>query len=220
MRKAMIFLAGIYLAWTSVLATGVTVVRLEDKDLSSGETEEGTMYLASKMLRLESVGSLGSKTANSVIYRGDRELVWFLDHDQKQYTQMDKATMDRMASRMDEAMRRVKEQLEKFPPEQREMMESIMKQQTPKMAKQSPPLTVKQTSERENIEGYSCLKYELFRGDEKSSEVWATGWRELGLNGEVFGVFKDMSAFFEKLASSLAQNPLFEQGNQPFSGFE
>ncbi len=94
MRKARIFLIGIHLAWIFVLATGVMVVRLEEKDLSSGEKDEGTMYLASKMLWLEGVGSQVNKLPTASFVGGTEGLSGLWTTTRNSTPRWYKATMD------------------------------------------------------------------------------------------------------------------------------
>jgi hypothetical protein len=151
---------------------------------------------------------------SSMIFQADAELIYMVNHDSREYIQMDKETMAKFANRMNEAMRQMEEQLKQMPEAQRKIMEDMMKKNMPQ-AQGDMTVEVKPMGADGNYQ-----KYEVWVGGEKMSEVWATSPEEVGIPANSLEVFRKMSSFYEELMEALSNNPFFQSmGSNPFPGF-
>lgn len=179
------------------------VITLENKEFGANllRTEMSQVSIDGRKMRVDQV-----ERGSSFIFRGDQERLMDIDHSRKTYRFIDKQTMQGAGDQMSQMMKQMEEQLANMPPEQRQMVERMMKgkmgQQAPQM--QAPQETeVKRTGSRETIHGYPCVKYEVWRGGQKVREIWATDWRKAGVKKGTLDVFKDMARFQREMFASM-----------------
>jgi len=123
----------------------------EDVGSASPEITKGVTYIASD--RMAQRSDTGNEQADhDVIFRADRDVMWFVDHGAKTYRQVDRAAIDAFAAKMNQAMAKMKEQLTGLPPEQRAMMENNLGAMMPGTApKPAPTVEYRKTSEAKSI---------------------------------------------------------------------
>jgi hypothetical protein len=139
-----------------------------------------------------------------------------LDHAKSEAVVFDKETMDSLAAQMRQAMEQMEQMMSKVPPEQRAMMQGMMKGKMGNMMPEPPPPTeVKKTSETGTTNGYSWVKYDLYQEGNKIQEYLVTDWSNLDLDASVFDVFKEMSLFFEDIGKSFGAD-MADSMNNPF----
>jgi len=136
-------------------------------------------------------------TQSTVIYRGDRDEILLINHGDRTWRVMDKATMINLGQHINPAMEKMQEALKNMPPERRMMMEKMLARQGVNSAMMGGKveMQVKKTSETKTINGYPCVKYETWQKDEKLAEHWVTDWKRIPGSQEAQGVFQDMAAF-------------------------
>jgi hypothetical protein len=199
----------------NTLAFGGAKVKMET--VKNGATQQvGWVYIEGEnWLRIDTDVDVDTgEPENSMIFQADQELIYMVDHDSREYLRMDKETMAKFASRMNEAMRQMEEQLAQMPEAQRKIMEDMMKKNMPQ-AEGDLSVEVKSMGTEGDYQ-----KYEVWVGGEKMSEVWATSPEEVGIPANSLEVFTKMSAFYEELMEVLASNPFFQSaGKNPFPGF-
>jgi hypothetical protein len=95
-----------------------------------------------------------------------------VDHDRKTYTVMDKAAMQKMGDQFASMRRQLEEQMAGMPPEQRGVVDEMLKRQggAAAGAKAAPLRTVRDTERSEKLDGRSCRVWELLSGTEKREE--------------------------------------------------
>lgn len=151
---------------------------------------------------------------SSMIFQADSELIYMVDHGSREYMRLDKETMSKLASRMNEAMRQMEEQLKQMPEGQRKIMEDMMKKNMPQ-SQGDLSVEVKSMGPDGDYQ-----KFEVWIGGERFSEVWATSPEQLGIPANSLEVFRKMSAFYEELMQSLSGSPFFKSmAGNPFPGF-
>ena len=200
----------IMVTWAGLL------VNLETKNLKEKKPVQSMkMYISGKNINMD---VLTEEHKGATIFRGDKELFWAIDHDKKEYTEIDKKMMEQMGQSMGTAMKQMEEQMANMPPEQRAMMEQMMKGQMQMMTQAaSEPTTLKKTGEKKKISGYKCTKYELLRGTEKVYEMWMTDWKNIKEGKELMAAFKVMSQFFMSLIEAYKDSPFIQAIDNPYS---
>jgi hypothetical protein len=151
-------------------------------------------------VRIEGVGD-----ARSFIYRGDKQLFWIVDNKEKNYMEMTKQDLEAISLKMDSAMVKMQESMKNMPPQQREMMEKMMKSMMPGAGARAKT-TYKKVAVGEKVGNWSCDKYEGMAEGTKKVEMWITDPKQLGLGESDYQAIKDMARFFEKLIKNAENN--------------
>ncbi len=159
-------------------------------------------------------------SGHSMIYRGNLNLIWNIDEDRNRYIEMDKNTVDAMGSQISQAMKQMQESMAQMPPEQRKMMESMMKGAIPQMQQKKATTMVENTGKKDKSNGYRCTWYDVLLNGEKVREMCVSNLSEIGIKKETLNVFKDMSRFFSGITEAMKSSPMSQMSENPFSGLE
>jgi hypothetical protein len=186
----------------SPLAYAGVVMDMVTMNVSGQETERSRIYAQSGKIRMEQVD--GGETAATMIFLSNEFL--YVDHREKSYIVMDEAMLDDVSAKVNEAMKEMEAQLANMPPEQRAMVEQMMKGQmqgmTAQQAPSSPAPRVEATGSGE-WRSYKCRKYEVFEGAEKVQDVCAAELDEVDGADEVIETFRNMAAYITKMTESM-----------------
>jgi len=129
-----------------------------------------------------------------------------VDHKDKSYIVMDEAMLDEVSAQMSEAMKEMEAQLASMPPEQRAMVEQMMKGQMQGMTGQqgdsSPTFRVEETG-KGKWQSYTCRNYRVFVGAEKTEDICAAELDEIDGADELIEAFRNMAAYMTKLTESM-----------------
>src|SRR6478609_1271169 len=113
-----IFLMVLGLLGAQAASAGV-YVEMVDHDIPSGKVElSQKMYVQGGQGRFVDSGGRATLIKNGTLY--------IIDDSDKSYIAFDKATMEKLAVKLNAAMEKMKEQLAKMPPEQRAQMEAML----------------------------------------------------------------------------------------------
>lgn len=201
MNKSLLALFSTALLLSPLAYAGGVVMEMTGKDGSGNQTERSKIYALSNMIRMDDVS--GEAVESSMIFLGDRFL--YVDHENKSYIVMDEAMLDQVSAKIDEAMREMEKQLAGMPPEQRAMVEQMMKGQMPGMMDSedaAPAHRVKKMGAG-RWKSYGCRQYAVFEGAEKTQEVCAADLDEIDGADEVMAAFRQMAAYMTKMTESL-----------------
>jgi len=202
---------------------GVKIVS-EDTDLATKKVTTDTILLDANRMRLESDNG---KSVVMFLTDGGRNRMVMLDKAKNQYQEIDQQTMDQMAQMMSgaaaqasAATAQMEAAMKNMPPEQRAMMEKMMKGKMPQAAAAAAPpaKTVYTAKGSGSVNGFSCTKYEGVRGAEKVADVCAGVPAQLKLSTSDMQIFEKMREFSNSLLSSLANSPV--KISVPTSSFE
>jgi hypothetical protein len=196
-------------AWSGV----VIEMEVHDPGAASGEPTQ-KIYAQGEMLRVDS--GAGRSGSMSIVFRDDT--LFLVSHDKKSCQTIDKQGMEQLGTTVDAAMKQMEAELSKLPPEQRAMMEKMMKGKIPAgmsgVGGPSKPRRV-EVGATEKIGEYSCTLHTLYSGDEKVWEVCAATEGLLDDASEALGAFRAMSRFAEQLQESIQQGPFSEMVKAP-----
>ena len=182
-------------------ASGV-VMEMTDKDASGEETEHTRIYAQSNRIRMDDLA--GEAVESSMIFLGDRFL--YVDHKERSYIVMDEAMLNQVSAKIDEAMQEMQKQLAAMPPEQRAMVEQMMKGQMQGMMGSEdadPPRHKIKKMGKSKWRSYDCRQYAVFEGTEKTQEVCAADLDEIDGADDVMAAFRQMAAYMAKMTESL-----------------
>jgi len=163
---------------------------------------------------IPSVGISSDDNDGSMIFRGDRgengEMI-AIDHNEQSYYVISEAMIDDVAAQMEEAMAQVDEMLERLPKAQRDLIEQARKAgggaamgmpDMPGMP-ELPEVEIRETGERDSMEGYRVEKFEVYYDDVLKRIVWATPWDQIDGGDEARDAFLGMKAFFEAMMAAM-----------------
>jgi hypothetical protein len=188
---------------------GIVIVQEETRD---GKVTTNTMQMDRSHMRMETGGSM------VVIFDGEAEVMRTINMERKSYTEMDKAQLQQMSQQMSAAM----EQLKNLPPEQRAMMEKMMKGRggmpgMPGMA--STPVTYRAAG-ADKAGRWACTRYDGTRDQQKVVELCTVAPTALGLTEADFAVAKRLADFLKSLMPQIADQVTLNasEAEQGYSG--
>jgi hypothetical protein len=195
---------------TAILAApafGAVRIEVDTVKLGNGETTKQEILLDAARMRT----NFTSKTDNSSVLfltDGGRNRIDMLDKNKNEYHEIDQQTIEQMSQQLQGAMAQMQEQMKNMTPEQRAMMEKMMKGRGQiAAALTSPVKTIYVAKGSSSVNGFPCTKYDGMRGDEKVKEICAAKPSELKFSAADFQVFDKMKEFSKSL-QSLSQSPL------------
>jgi hypothetical protein len=199
--KRLTFVATAALAVAPLFA-GVRI-QSEGTDLTTKKVTTDVILLDTNRLRVD------SEDGKSVMFLtdGGRNRMVMLDKNKNQYQEIDEETMKQMGQQMSAAMAQMQEAMKNMPPEQRKMMEQMMKGKMPQAAAPAPK-TVYTAKGSGSVNGFSCTKYEGDLSGVKESEVCAALPAQIQLAPGDLQIFEKMRQFSSSLISALANSPV------------
>jgi len=205
MKQPVVLASAVLLCVSSVANAGV-VMDMVTRDASGTVTERAKIYAQSDKVRMEEGGN-GDAEA-TMIFLGDRFI--YVDHSDKTYVVMDEAMLDEVSAKMNEAMKEMEAQLASMPPEQRAMVEQMMKGEMQGMMAQqgeeAPAPRVEATGSG-TWQSYDCQEYAVFEGGEKTQQICAAALDDVDGADEVIEAFRNMAAYISKMTESMPMQP-------------
>ncbi|MCI5064307.1 DUF4412 domain-containing protein [bacterium] len=214
-----LFLSAAFVLLPCSIAFADVVVTIETTENDSSKTV-GKMYVKKNSLRMAQGEGAGS-SSEVMIYEGDAEKLITVNEKQKEYIEITQADMKKLASKMNDAMKQLEEQMANVPPQQRAMMEQMMAGMMGKVKqpKAPAPAKVRKTGDSATISGYHCDKYEVTREGKKTREYWVTSAGALTGGEELRSAFTSLGSFFEEMMSAVSDGPLAQMGSNPYAEF-
>lgn len=179
---------------------GVTMVQTYEEIGGKQPASINTIRLDGDKVRVDA----GANPDAYFIYRGDKKVFWMVNAKEKSYMEMTEKDFEAMFAKMDEAMAKMKAQMEAMPPEQKKMMEGMMAKMMPGGASTSKT-TYKKVGAGGAVGPWSTDKYEGMRDGAKTAEVWTAAPKKLDLEEKDFQVLKDLAKYFQKFAKNMPE---------------
>ncbi len=167
-----------------------------------------TAYLGKNGMRVETQTEGESMT---MIFRSDKEVFWVINTEEKSYTEMTRKDIKQIKSQMDQATRMMQEQIKNMPPEQRAMIEEMMKGQAMPAPAEPEKTVFKKVASGVKVGKWKCDTYKGYRGGRLTEEVWTTSSKNLGIGQKDFRVMQSMAEFMSELSPEAAS--LFSVGS-------
>ena len=214
MLQALAFLTALGCSALAVQA-GVALQMKESKPGSEKPGQQMNMYIDAGKLRIDIGEHGGKKTA--MIFDQAKQVMWMIDHSRGSYMEMTAADLQRMKQQMDAAMKQMEAQMAQMPPEQRKMIEKMMKG---KMGMAKPPsITVQVKSRGEKVGSYVCTLYEVLSDGQRINEVWVAPSGPGLLREAELQTFRAMAEFFKPLSQGASQSGWGMSGMEKMEGF-
>ena len=175
-------------------ASAGVYVELVDHDIPSGKVElSQKMYVQNGQGRFVDSGGRTTLIKDGTMY--------VIDDADKSYIAFDKATMEKLAVKINAAMAQMKEQLAKMPPEQRAQMEAML----PGMAGADKKWVVEaiDTGKSDKVDGRSCRVWDIKRNGELDDQMCVVPYSSLPGKENFQAMFEKFAKVFEEMAKSV-----------------
>lgn len=200
MRQTRTIALGILILCSPFVQAGV-IMDMVTRDAAGQETDRAKVYAQSKMIRMDSGGD---NVDASMIFLGNQFV--YVDHREKSYIVMDEATLSEVSAKISDAMKEMEAQLANMPPEQRAMVEQMMKGRMKGVMGQqgaSSPEPRIESLGSAKWQSYTCREYAVFEGPQKTQQVCAAKLDDISGADEVMEAFVGMAAYIKKLTESM-----------------
>jgi len=141
-------------------------IQMESTDLATKATEQDELLLDATRFRMNS-----GKTSAIFLTDGGRSRMLVLDKSRNEYMEIDQQTMDQMGQAMQGVAAQMEAAMKGMTPEQRAMMEQMMKGKMPAAAAAPAPTTTYTAKGRGSVNGIACTNYDGMRAGQKVSEI-------------------------------------------------
>ena len=147
----------------------------------------------------------GTKLEGSMVFRGDKNEIIMINHDDKSYIIMDEAAMNSIAKQLKQAMGQMEAAMKDMPPDQREKMQEMMKQKMPGAGGGPYVEPVLKKAGEGKVSGVSCEKYDVYKGDEKVRQHCVANWNSIEGGQEMMTVMLRMADFMDQMTKSFSK---------------
>jgi hypothetical protein len=194
-------------AFAPVMARAV-VIQQENGEVGAKDKRRTTMYLDNGRIRVEADGATG-KTV--MIFDDDRQVMWLIQPNENSYSEITRETiagLGQQASQanqqMSDAMKKMQEQMANMPPQQRAMMEQIMKGRGMMPGAAAAPAAPRQITftpkgGTDKVGQFTCSKYDEMVDGKRTAEVCAASFDQVQLKDSDLRSLQAMAKFFEPL---------------------
>jgi hypothetical protein len=169
---------------------------------SDDNVETAKIYIEKDRIRAESSGTEDNMIT---IFREDKGLFWVVNLDKKTYSELTKEDLEKLKKQMDDAFKQMEEQFKNMPPEQRKMMEKMMPEQARKAMDRPIKAEYKKKSSGEKVNKWTCSHYEGYVEGKKTSDLWTTDFKKLGIDASDLTGLNAMGKFFEVITKDIEE---------------
>ncbi len=190
-----------------------TVMEMINRDLANKRETVATTYAQNGRMRIEQ----GSAQDTFAIFRD--ETIYTFDPKEKTYLAMDRATMQRLASQLNPALKMIQEQMANMSPEQRAQMERMLGNKLPGSQKESNE-EVRKTSRTGTAAGHSCAYSEILQDGMLQTEVCVVPVGSLKGGKELFEVATKVGALVKDMMAAVDSPWIKQMVNREMQNFE
>jgi len=199
-------------------ASAGVVLEIETQDHRLNESGTVLALVDGKNMKMTIISG-GEQEKAVMIFRGERREMVVVDHDDKSYMVIDEAMIDEIGDQLSGYEAQMREALEDVPPEQRAMVEQMMKGRMPAPAKAPARsrIELRNTGESDTKNGYPSVKYEATIDGRKTQEYWVTDSDNIEGGDDAIDAFQAMAGFLKEMRDSLPDFGVDEDANDnPF----
>ncbi|MDD5529106.1 MAG: DUF4412 domain-containing protein [bacterium] len=178
------------------ISSGAGVIMISKASNNTADVTDVKMYLDKDCMRVD---TKAGGEEQSFIFRKDKETFWVINYKEKSFREITKKDLQEIKAKIEEAVK----MMENLPPEQKEMIEKMMKGQ---MSGNTPKIVYKKISSGEKVNQWVCNKYEGYLDNKKEEEIWTTDWEKLGLSINDFKVMQSIGEFMGEFSKGLGSS--------------
>jgi len=193
MKRIAIIAAGLLTAHTAFAGIYAELV---DHNLTTDTTQpKQKIYVQSGNGRFADAGG------HATLIKG--ETLYMIDDTDKSYVVFDKATMEQLAKKLNEAMAKMQEQMAKLPPEQRAQMEQRMGGVMGPPGGQQRTVDVADTGKTDKVDGRNCKLWNVTRNGVLDEQICVVPFSALPGKEDFQAVFTKFARAFEEMAKAV-----------------
>lgn len=196
----------IFIFFFSINSFADVVFEMEQEQQNSSEVNKTVGSIKGKNIKMDFITG-GATPESSMIYIGDKKEMVTISHKDKSYFVMDEPTMNKLAGQMNQAMAQMKETMKEMSPQERAMMEKMMKGKMPNIGEKSYVEPVIKQAGSGDVNGYPCIKYDVYIGSEKVREHCVTKWESIEGGDEMRGAMLKMAEFMHQMTKAYSKGP-------------
>ncbi|MEZ5500835.1 MAG: hypothetical protein R3E77_15585 [Steroidobacteraceae bacterium] len=141
--------------------------------------------------------------------------IYIIDHVKKTYMHLDRKQLEAMGDRLGEMRKQMEAQLAKLPPEQRQMVEQMMRGKMGATVDQ-PKLRIEASDHRGSAAGADCRFWNIWRGERLDSALCVASPAKLDGGVELMQTMKTLAAYFAGMRKAMERSGFMP----PDNGFE
>jgi hypothetical protein len=189
----------IVLANPMISHAGIQLTSQNESFTPSREQSTDQTYITKDRIR---VNLTSPRSKETLIFRKDHQIFWFIDHIHKTYNEITKSDLAKIKSSMQNSKGMREKMMEgrfmDMTPEQRKQFEKMMTQQEALKDLQTKT-TYKKLNSNVKIKKWACTHYEGEKNKHKKNDIWTIDASKLGLSPEHVQVIQDLNNFFEEI---------------------
>jgi hypothetical protein len=198
-RNALIF-AAVWLAAPAAfagaqLATETRHLVGED----AGRVRKGNALFDGSRMRIDTHDG-----KRAIVYRGDRGMIWIIDHKKKSYLAVEKPSPEALA-------REVQSRVDALSPEQRAAAEAA--------PAAVPKVALRETGATAQVQGIACQEIEILRGEERIADVCRASYEAAGVQAETFAAVREVQQLLQGALGGLVSDSVRSEGLAAIESF-
>jgi len=206
---------------TLTLLAGATqagsVLETVNRSLSS-KSDSTTIHTWAQngMMRVDTEASSASGRS-TMIFKNDT--IFAINHQDKTYFAMDRASMKRVAEQLNPALQMLQERMKDMTPEQRAQMEKMMGGRLPGMGEAEKKTEIKRTARADKVSGYSCTYVQVLEGGVLTDEMCVTPGKEIKGADELMTSATKMAELLREMMSTMNAPWLQQMADKQMQNF-
>ncbi len=192
-------------------------VEMFDQRHTPSQTFAGTIWIDGERVRMQDSVDTSGPTRNTLIYRGDLDVFWSLDPQDRRYVESDRSLLTEIDRRIAAAQRELEARMAILPPDQRAMARRLIGARASESRETREPLRFRPTSERRRAGASECRVIEISRSEERIGDACVVAWDRAPVTRDELAVFRKLAHFLRDLMGAVGPTPLELVPNQSFS---
>jgi hypothetical protein len=163
----------------------------------SAKSTPSKLFIGEDMLMLRT--GTKAKAGHTVLFDADKEVLYYVNHDEKEITEISKKDVEQITAGLANASAEVNKQLAGLPADQRAAVEKQMKA----VLASSGGATEFTTGDKGQVSGWECQSYLSQEDEQKRAEICFATYTALGYDADDFEVMQKLFDFTEPAYSTL-----------------
>lgn len=208
---------GALLLASAAQAEQVMRVEVQFLDGVRGEaSQHALLTIAPSMLRVDQYTTLQNTNRHTLIYRGDRDVIYSIDSSDEAYIQVDRGLIAAFGLELQAARREMEGVYNRLPDDQRKTSERIVGLEVNENdGKANAALRVRDEGATLKRLGRSCRWVSLWRDDVQVADGCVVPWKSMGIGPRDLDVFRQLANFQREVMGAGGLTPLEVVPDQP-----
>jgi len=189
----------------TIVSNSAVQFEMGHKEFNPASTAKTNILVEGKTIKMEFQED-GKKVDSTMIFKGETEVMIFVDHQEKKYFSMNKNDIQKFSDHMSQAMAQLEEALKDMSPEEREQMKNLMKDKMPGMGNSDYIEPVIKKSGSDTVKGYSCTNYDIYKENKLYRKSCVTKWGNIKGGDQIAAAMINMTDFMDEMTKSFSNN--------------